>query len=481
MFFNDSNLFLYLVTFLVFILLSFFVWNLVKFSWLEKTTNLLILSLPFERIPSLDTNFGTVRISQVLVIVGVYLMVILLIKRDKELLQHKIYLPSFWVLGFILLSIPSWFFIEDLKRFATTQIATFLVFGGFFLVANFTTNLWQRIKELSLVTVFVSLFGLYQWAGDLVGLPFWLTGMYFNYSKAIFGVPRIIGTALEPQYFAQMLYLPIFTFAVFLAFGVKQKIKSTALSKYTKKIDLNYVFLTIILSVFVLTISKGGFAILGLLFTSLLIYLTIFTQKFNLLKKTSLSAFTLVILTGVVGFFSQRVGSILQGVLGNALATLLGQSGSAAERGIFLAVANQLTEKYAIFGIGSGQYGVWANHLLKGSSLVSERGYLIVNNVYAEVWLEHGFASFVVFILALIYPVVKIIYFINRQFTKQSEAFLQNNQSNFQNLIIASVLLFSSLANYLQWLFFSPIFIMPIFIMLGLSYNFLKNLNDTAI
>jgi O-antigen ligase len=313
--------------------------------------------------------------------------------------------------------------------------------------------------------VIVCLFGFYQWVGDFLGLPFWLTGMYATYSKQVFGVPRMIATALEPQYFAQMLFLPIFSL-IFLP------------QKYI--FNRKWFNLSVLLLAFLLTISKGGILILVILITIAAIFYLIqssnLKNNLKVFKKTAFGLLILSLILAIVSFLNSSFASILSGIWGNAVATIFLQSGSAAERIQFANVANDLIRKYSIFGIGSGQYGIWANQIIKGSLNIDSAGYLITNNVYLEVWLEHGFGALLIFLIAIFYPIIKLFRFLKTQIFKSTTkaiSTLINTKTDTQKQV-ALILLFSSLANYLQWLFFSPIYIMPIFIILGLVYNLVK-------
>jgi O-antigen ligase len=82
---------------------------------------------------------------------------------------------------------------------------------------------------------------------------------------------------------------------------------------------------------------------------------------------------------------------------------------------------------------------------------------LIVNNIYLEVWLENGFLAFCLFIGLWLWVLMKnwrhLIYTPNWT----------------EPLIVLRLALVLTLQSYLiQWFFFSPLYIMPIFILLGL-------------
>ncbi|NJS41179.1 hypothetical protein HC766_02245 [Candidatus Gracilibacteria bacterium] len=68
----------------IFSLTSLIIWPRIKLSWLQQVVRGIIISLPFERIPSLEIAGVSLRISQILVLVGVWFFFILLAKNDSK-------------------------------------------------------------------------------------------------------------------------------------------------------------------------------------------------------------------------------------------------------------------------------------------------------------------------------------------------------------------------------------------------------------
>jgi O-antigen ligase len=112
---------------------------------------------------------------------------------------------------------------------------------------------WQKTRRWLNRSLFASaaavcLFGLYQFVGDLVNLPISWTGLRPQYTKAVFGFPRIQSTALEPLYFANYLLMPLLlSLAAFIATKKKWLLGAFGLIAVT----------------FALTVSRG--AVLGAL------------------------------------------------------------------------------------------------------------------------------------------------------------------------------------------------------------------------
>ncbi|NJK71776.1 hypothetical protein HC766_02235 [Candidatus Gracilibacteria bacterium] len=164
----------------------------------------------------------------------------------------------------------------------------------------------------------------------------------------------------------------------------------------------------------------------------------------------------LTILTTIV-LYIPKFKSILLTIFEFFIATILGQGVSAEERLNFLKAFYKILPQNIITGIGSGQYGPAATKYIPslGSNITA-----IVNNVYLEIWLEFGLIPVLIFIGMLTYIISKNLLYLIK---------LPKWQNN--NEIARLILVFSLLAYSIQWLTFSPIFIMPIFIIIGLITN----------
>ena len=487
------------------LVVSIFFWSKIQFDWLSKLCSGLILSLPFEYFPRVEIGGASWRISQVLVIVGFWILAVLVVKKDQQLLSHKIHFASWYLFVFFVLSSPSWFFIKDFQRFIIHSVGTIFVFGAMVLLANFATNVWKSLQRLALVLFGCSIFGLFQFFGDLISIPTTFTLLREQYTKIVFGVPRIQGTAVEPLYFAGMLMIAIFTLIFWICERFEQRTqleittychlerseRSCAIVEKTLTIitadtvldsDLiNYNFarnvsnqfknhtikylciiLTTILIVFVLTISKGTFGVLAILALPLLIVIFFTFDFFKQYIYNHLFQGILAILLFGIAFFTFVNPIALLGEIGtNFIETLSGTSASAVERSMFVSQANNAIYDNPIFGIGMGQYGDYVGNNL---GLLNEDGKAIVNNVYLEIWLEEGITALFFFIFMLFQPIAILLRLLATRWSPLRA----------ENLAALSII-FILVGYYIQWTLFSPIFIMPIFIILGLAYNLISN------
>ncbi len=425
----------------VVIILTKVFWEKFSYDNLTSITKYIVWSLPFELIPSLQIAGVSVRISQLLVILGFYVIVILAFKKDKQLLNQKINSLSFLPLLFLVVELPSWLNIYDFKRFLTYHIATFLVFGAFFLVTNFVRNPIKRLQELSYILAACSVFGWYQLIGDYIGLPTNLTGLREQYTKQVFGIARIQGTAIEPLHFAGMLMIG-------LIFETQQFLGSW----HDKLHDLRFRIarIALFLVTIIFTFSKGTW---GILFIITLISIVWGLYKFFNQSKIKFIFSPKKITTGIISLIVLVFGVIsisqippFSNITANILETIDGKSPSSVERQNFVNNALRILPENSVLGIGMGQFGPKINSDL---GLINKDDSAIVNNTYLEVWLENGLLALITLIIILVIPLFSL--------------FKSKNNLNFG---LAMILV----AFYLEWYLISPIFIMPIWIILGLCY-----------
>ena len=444
----------------VFAFITYFLWIYAEFDWLAKICSALIISLPFERIPSISLGGSNLRVSQLLVIVGIWTASVLFIKQNSTLLGHTVNKLNYFLLAFIAFSTPSWFGITDIKRFWVTEIGTLLVFGALLLLSNFTKDIVMRTRDLVTTMFFVTIFGYFQFVGDLINLPTWITGLRETYTKIVFGIPRIQATAIEPLYFAGMLFVCLFLSLSYF-FLDKELLHFKVLSFLRLEKASNYIIngslFLFFFGAFLLTISKSAIVIF-ITMVPFFAFFLIHILQVNILaivKKIWVTTLTVCIILLSVYWFIPSVRGIADNVGSNFVETIYGNSASSNERADFLKAFDNIIDKHYVLGIGSGHFGVEAGKTVETST--GAENYLIVNNVYLEVWLEHGLLPAVIF-ASMILLIIGMA--------------LRNtiNQLHKDRTIscVRVSLIFTLIAYCFQWLTFSPIFIMPIFILMGL-------------
>jgi O-antigen ligase len=247
-------------------------------------------------------------------------------------------------------------------------------------------------KALAWSMILVSLIGLYQYLGDLAGLPAALTGLRERYSWVVFGFPRIQSTALEPLYYASYLMLPL---TMLLALSVKR--------------GLNWLYVTAIclgsLNLF-LTVSRGG----TYSYVAALIVLAAAamwlgqTRRFMILVAMVIGAYLMALL--MINYLNHGLETTGGGAGGvNAYIQQLGKTGlegSGDERTMSRNQAWNLFTKHPLTGVGPGNFGP----AIQNNTPVGG-GWTIVNNETLELAAETGIVGLGLFGLALLTLVVR--------------------------------------------------------------------------
>lgn len=168
---------------------------------------ILVASLPFDRIPS--TEVAGLRLRPSIVLAGIFIALVF-IKDPKFWWPKTLTIKLLYTfLGVCLLSA-----LLSPYRLHGLLITAYTSFVVLVALASAWTVKYIRLRILLLTFLIsagvVCLFGLYQFFGDLRGLPQSLTGLMTMYSSQVFvGFPRIQAASLEPLYFANYLMLPL--------------------------------------------------------------------------------------------------------------------------------------------------------------------------------------------------------------------------------------------------------------------------------
>ncbi len=430
----------------------------VKYNWLDKISDWLILSFPFQGFPSLLGNFANLRISQVLVIIGLILILLLYLKKDQNLLSQRVNPFFLWAVVFFLVSVPSWFYVINFNRLLQFLVGILLVFGATFIISHFSQDIWRKIRLLMVTMVIASLFGLYQLITDMLNLTK-ISLLKVGYTKDIFGISRIHSFLAEPLYLAGALFFPIFLVSIWWLinqnlFSLEKLIKHPLPSSLNNPRVVNLGLLIFFGLIFLLTYSKSAFLALGINLT-LVIFISIIKYKHWFLVKLVPVGIGSVILILLIGsLISSNFAKAMEEIGINFVKTLTGESASAVERNSFFEAAVTILPEFSITGIGSGQFGPQSAFMLRRFHNSDQ---LVVNNIYLEVWLEHGFISFLLFIGLWFWVLAK------------NWCHLIQTQDWTHPLTALRLALLLAIQSYLiQWFYFSPLYIMPIFILLGL-------------
>ncbi len=351
---------------------------------------LLAFFIPFERLGSYDIAGATVRPSQVTALLTLISFIMFYLGRKKFPVPR---FPIIWplaifaVVGFIgLLNAPQ---LERSVMVLAFQLFTFSIAFLLPLAIVKKEQLKQLFPFFFVSMLLVTLFGLFQFAGDLIGLPPEITGLRELYTKDVLGFPRIQSTALEPLYFANYLLIPLgILFSMFFA-----RDRSLHPLFTIGLIGLGVVNL-------LLTVARGGYIAFAVCILVLVIaYVTkLFTWRNIFYALTSL-VIVGIVLSQVVSFdeaytqFVGHVGNIFEGASYNERVEMFEKSIDA-------------WREHPIVGIGSGSFGPYESH---HPYMIPDHGWRIVNNEYLELLAENGVIGFGAMVSVFLIVVVRSI------------------------------------------------------------------------
>lgn len=346
--------------------------------------------LPFERLGSIELAGFTFRPSQGFLIITIVAFMLHCIFGRVKIRFSGAIIPLFLVVIGALAAIPG-----AINSFRAYTSAAFIIFC-LLLVIVLPSLLTDRNKLLFVLKAFflgaiiTSCFGLFQFAGDLAGLPPEITGLREIYTKEVFGFPRIQSTALEPLYYANYLLLPLALSVVVVIKRIRQLLPYALL------------FLPVALPVFVLTLSRAAYIAAAAMF--LVLIAAVFRRHIkptHVILFIFVAIFTLVAVTYALSLTGEGDVSAQAFI---QQATNLFSGASFTER---VQTTDQSWElfKQHPWGIGPGNFGP---SVADNPFDEPEDGWLIVNNMYLEVATEDGiigisgllaFLAFLVFAL----------------------------------------------------------------------------------
>ncbi len=404
-------------------------------------TCLILFFLSYTYFPS--ANFGgvTLRIDHFLIILTTlaylgegFLKGTLKIQKD----------PLFFSLFFYLaLAISSLTWAINQSRAGLILVFIIFVVLAYELIIQTISDKEKLIKATNFLLwggLVVSLFGLWQFLAGGVGLPHFLTLLRPGYDSSVFGFPRVHAFSIEPLYFADYLFIPLFL-GLALFFTHQEKIKKKWL-------------VTLLLAglvSFILTLSRGAY--LG--FIAAGVGLLILIPR-KILTATNIIIFLstiFVVVLLVIGVFKIIGSQYLDLFVSHALVSDLQAGESTQGRLIEYQRAEKVWHEHFWFGVGIGNYGPAIN--AANPFLAPETGWPIVNNQYLETLAETGVVGMVT--LGLFWLLVTLRGII--AFVKSQDPYLK---------AVLAGLLAAWLGILVQYNFFSTIYIVHIWVLLGL-------------
>lgn len=344
--------------------------------------------LPFERIGGFTLAGFNVRLSQVVLAAAWALFLhAAFLGRVRAEWRRPSYLALAAFFAAAGLSLVN---ADNLKRSLAVLAFTLFTASLAFLLPQIVRDerSFARMRKAVLISAaLVSLFGLWQFAADMLGAPLWLTGLRETYARAILGFTRIQSTAAEPLYFADYLLLPIALCGAWLARGTEAKI--------TRGLSL---LLGVMLVDVFLTSSRGGW--LGLGVTAIVLGWLERRRLSDwrpLLRGAAISLAALALGVLLLGRFFSPTGQTVPEIFFQHVTNVTGGA-AYDDRAQTVSAALDAWRRHPWIGVGFGGYGPFVSPF---PFAAPDSGWPIVNNETLELLAETGLVGLLAFAVFL--------------------------------------------------------------------------------
>lgn len=349
---------------------------------------LIIFFLPFERVPTISFSGVDIKINTILGLITItaWLLASMFNGKKWKIQPNGLAWPISLFFIALLLSLT--------QALNFTRGVEVLLFSVFTIILSLMTvnmipdktTLEKSIIVLFSSSVFVGLFGLFQFGGNVIGLPDSITLLKYGYGAMTFGFPRIQAFSMEPLYFANYLLIPLsLAFAYFFSHV-----------NFVKRWWLIGIMVLLLIN-FVLTVSRGGY--LGLIATLLVFIIFYFRRVFT--RRNVIILFVFLAVAGGVYYGLAKSQSRALKSFTNQATGQDAKVGSESIQGRLSAysTAYNIFKWHEVFGIGLGNYGPYvANY----PSNTPKSGWQIVNNEFIEILAETGLVGTITYGLILL-------------------------------------------------------------------------------
>lgn len=356
--------------------------------------------LPFERVGSFDAGGFTIRASQIFALVTlISLLAAFFTRRIKINAKNPLIIPSVLFLGIALLSLVN--AVNVPRGLIVFGFVSFVIIISI-IIPNLVRDKQTLVKVVKIIIIsalLVSLFGVYQFLGDMAGLPHELTGLREHYTQKVFGFPRVQSTALEPLYFANYLLIPISLLLALLLF------KKNPAAKTELPFKPIWLFAVLALAVLnlILTVSRGAYlALAGVGLLTVLIYFKEIMKPKRIMGILLLLAFALA---GTYGFLlvtgkTENITTYIEHT------TSYQEGAGVVERYQTYEDAFDMIWRHPWLGVGIGNFGPEVAQI---PWLAPKDGWLIVNNEALELWAETGIFGLFAIVLIIVMLIIRTI------------------------------------------------------------------------
>lgn len=425
---------------LVFAVIAFFVLTYYIFENPFSGLLIIVFFLPFSRIPNIDIGPISLQINQFVGIITLLAFILSVIVNREKIRSFALAWPLiiFWAA----LSV-SLFFTGDMSRSIT--VFAFIIFTSLFsILPNQYISSRERLEKVIVVlfwsTLLVCVFGIFQFLGDVIGLPTSITGLREGYTSAVFGFPRVQAFSMEPLYLGNYLLFPL---GIFLSMYLSH----TKVKFLTRPLLFGIIFL--ILLIIALTVSRGAYLALAVM----LLVMFVFMAKRFLTPKIIAVAIVTILLGGaaIIWFINKGDDQAYDEFVKHITVEDFSEGESVQGRFIEYERALELAENNPTFGIGIGAYGVTKKGFPDHDDISD---YDIVNNEYIELLTETGWIGLISFSVIIIFIIWRGII-----------AFYASRDPFVKYLNIG--LLAAFIGTMVQYNFFSTLYIISIWFLIG--------------
>lgn len=350
---------------------------------------LLLFFLPFERIPSIDVGSISLKIN---LFIGALTLASTAFAIALGHLRLRLGLAHWLALSFIGVCFLGLVGTTEHSHILQVTLSTLFTMALAWVVPQLITTPILLKKALGVLfwsAVVVGVFGLYQFVGDLIGLPRGLTGIDIGFSKVVFGFPRIQAFSREPLYLGNFLLLPL----SLLYAAILSRVREVS----QRVLWAVFVLLSVVL---VLTVARGAY--LGAVASVLVILVSLPREVLQPRHLLVALAMTIVVATASYGFLrysaSNDAGSALENFQKHVLLGDVVGSESGEGRLSTFDQAYQLWREHPWLGTGAGTFGS-ASRNFPNPKVVEISA--IVNNEYLEVLAETGLVGFLILVALL--------------------------------------------------------------------------------
>ncbi len=335
-------------------------------------------ALPFERIGTAEVGGLVIRPAQIMILMAILAW---LIKKPRiNIKEHPLVIPLLIFASANILSIIN---TPNLERSIAVLCFTFFTLFLSILIPNLITS-FKQVKSIILFLIagclFVSCFGIYQFAADMAGLPISATGLHPKYTKEILGFTRVQSTALEPLYFGNYLLIPLILSLVLLV-----------AEKLSRRYKILFASCFMIgLANMALTVSRGAY----IAFAAALLGIAVIYHKKIFTFKRAAVAVPAIVLAMILLTPAASASTIVQKFIAHSTSLFSGPAWT--ERIASFETAAKGIKDHPLIGNGIGSYGPLAATF---PYFPDPEGWRIVNNEYLELWFETGIFGLCAFLL----------------------------------------------------------------------------------